>query len=79
MLFGFYNPDALILPGSDALQEGGLNAAVEADILPHFPNVTFANPFPVFNKGNKPAKEQASICRSTRKCATRNDPGGSSR
>jgi lysophospholipase L1-like esterase len=31
VLVGFYNPDALILPGSDALQEG-LNAAVEADI-----------------------------------------------
>ena len=76
VLVGFYNPDALILPGSDALQEG-LNAAVEADILPHFPNVTFANPFPVFNKGNKPAKEQASICEYTEMCNP-NDPGGSS-
>jgi lysophospholipase L1-like esterase len=74
ILVGFYNPDALILPGSDALQEG-LNAAVEADILPHFPNVTFANPFPVFNRGNKPAKEQASICKYTEMCNP-NDPGG---
>ncbi len=76
VLVGFYNPDALILPGSDALQEG-LNAAVEADILPHFPNVTFANPFPVFNRGKKPAREQASICKYTEMCNP-NDPGGSS-
>lgn len=76
VLVGFYNPDALILPGSDALQQG-LNAAVEADILPHFPNVTFANPFPVFNKGSKPAKEQASICKYTEMCNP-NVPGGSS-
>jgi lysophospholipase L1-like esterase len=75
ILVGFYNPDALILPGSDALQEG-LNAAVEADILPHFPNVTFANPFPVFNRGNKPAREQASICKYTEMCNP-SDPGGS--
>jgi lysophospholipase L1-like esterase len=76
ILLGFYNPDALILPGSDALQEG-LNAAIEADILPHFPNVTFANPFPVFNRGRKPAREQASICRYTEMCNPE-DPGGSS-
>jgi lysophospholipase L1-like esterase len=76
VLLGFYNPDALILPGSDALQEG-LNAAVEAVILPRFPNVTFANPFPVFNKGNKPAREQESICTFTEMCNP-NDPGGSS-
>lgn len=76
VLLGFYNPDALVLPGSDALQEG-LNAAVEADILPHFANVTFANPFPIFNRGRKPAKEQASICRYTEMCNPE-DPGGSS-
>jgi lysophospholipase L1-like esterase len=76
ILVGFYNPDALILPGSDALQEG-LNAAVEADLLPHFPNVTFANPFPVFNHGKTPAQEQQSICTFTEMCNPV-DPGGSS-
>jgi lysophospholipase L1-like esterase len=76
VLLGFYNPDALVLPGSDALQEG-LNAAVEADLLPHFPNVTFANPFPVFNHGKTPAQEQQSICTFTEMCNI-NDPGGSS-
>jgi lysophospholipase L1-like esterase len=67
ILVGFYNPDALVLPGSDALQIG-LNAAVEAEILPHFPNVTFANPFPIFNRGHRPAREQASICEYTEMC-----------
>jgi lysophospholipase L1-like esterase len=76
VLLGFYNPDALVLPGSDALQEG-LNAAIEADILPHFPNVTFANPFPVFNRGKTPAQEQQSICTYTEMCNPV-DPGGSS-
>jgi len=76
VLVGFYNPDALILPGSDALQEG-LNAAIEAELLPHFPNVTFANPFPVFNRGKQPAREQESICTYTEMCNP-DDPGGSS-
>jgi lysophospholipase L1-like esterase len=76
VLLGFYNPDALVLPGSDALQEG-LNAAIEADILPHFPNVTFANPFPVFNHGKTPSQEQQSICTFTEMCNPV-DPGGSS-
>jgi lysophospholipase L1-like esterase len=75
VLVGFYNPDALVLPGSDALQQG-LDAAVEAEILPHFPNVSFANPFPVFNRGSSPELEQASICKYTEMCNP-NDPGGS--
>ncbi len=75
VLLGFYNPDALVLPGSDALQQG-LNAAVEADILSHFANVTFANPFPVFNRGRTPSQEQQSICTFTEMCNPL-DPGGS--
>jgi len=70
ILLGFYNPDAFVLPGSDALQKG-TNEAVEADVLPHFPNVTFANPFPVFNKfalTEKTVKEQAAICKYTEMC-----------
>jgi lysophospholipase L1-like esterase len=76
VLLGFYNPDAFVLPGSDELQEG-TNAAVEAEILPNFPNVTFANPFPVFNKGAgvKATTEQKSICKYTEMCNP-NDPGG---
>jgi lysophospholipase L1-like esterase len=67
VLLGFYNPDSLVLPSSDLLQEE-LNKLVEEKILPIFPNVTFANPFPVFNKGNTAEKEQASICKYTEMC-----------
>ncbi len=82
IIVGFYNPDAEVLPGSDALQEG-VNKAVEEEILPHFPNATFANPFPVFNKGaatetssGKASTEQKSICKYTEMCNP-NDPNGS--
>lgn len=76
VLLGFYNPDAAVLPGSDELQEG-LNGAIEAEVLPHFPNVAFANPFPVFNKGAgvKEATEIKSICKYTEMCNP-NDSGG---
>ena len=70
ILLGFYNPDSFVLPGSDGLQEA-TNEAVEADILPNFPNVTFANPFPVFNVKNAhttAAEEQENICKYTEMC-----------
>jgi hypothetical protein len=68
ILLGFYNPDAFVLPGSDALQEGA-NAAIEADLLPAFSNVTLANPFPVFNrKKHGLEEEQESICKYTEMC-----------
>jgi lysophospholipase L1-like esterase len=79
VLLGFYNPDSNILPGSDELQEG-TNLAVEHELLPELEekygikNVTYANPFPVFNKGTG-AKEQESICKYTEMCNT-NDSGG---
>ncbi len=81
VLLGFYNPDTFLLPGSDALQ-AATNAAVEANILPNFPNVTFANPFPKFNAGsasnpgkaNAP-KEKKAICTYTEMCNP-NVPGG---
>jgi lysophospholipase L1-like esterase len=67
ILMGFYNPDAIVLPGSDALQSG-FNKAIEENILPAFPNVTFANPFQTFNKGAKLSSEQISICKYTEMC-----------
>jgi lysophospholipase L1-like esterase len=70
VLLGFYNPDAFLLPGSDALQKA-VNTAVEEHILPLFGNVTFANPFPVFNKGGlgvNPTAEKAAICKYTEMC-----------
>jgi len=80
VLLGFFNTDSLLLPGSDELQKG-VNTAVEDELLPELKadygieNVTYANPFPVFNKGTG-AKEQASICKYTEMCNP-NDPGGS--
>ncbi len=74
VLLGFYNPDSFVLSDSDALQEGA-NAAIVEDVVEQFPNVTFANPFPVFNKGvateTKAANaktEQRSICKWTEMC-----------
>lgn len=76
ILLGYYNPDTFILPGSDALQQGA-NAAVQANIVPNFPNVTFANPFPVFNAGSgeNAVKEKKAICKLTEMCNP-NVPGG---
>jgi hypothetical protein len=67
ILLGFYNPDAFVLPGSDALQVGA-NDAIETDLLPSFPNVTLANPFPVFNRQPTPTVEQKMICTYTEMC-----------
>jgi lysophospholipase L1-like esterase len=69
VLVGYYNPQAFTAPGTDALQEG-LNAAVESVVIPTHPHTTYANPFPVFNKGagKNSAKEQESICKYTEMC-----------
>jgi lysophospholipase L1-like esterase len=82
VLQGYYNPDSFVLPGSDQLQKA-LNNAVEANIVPAFPNVTYANPFPVFNKGTEfSSAEKKSIEKYTEMCnpnvqkvVTGNDPG----
>jgi lysophospholipase L1-like esterase len=83
VLQGYYNPDSFELPGSDALQIG-LNNAMEEKIVPFFPNVTYANPFPIFNKGGgaKPAAEKKAIEKYTEMCnpsvqkpETGKDPG----
>jgi lysophospholipase L1-like esterase len=70
VLLGFYNPLTFIIPTTDTLQHA-TNEAIEHDILPLFPNVTFANPFPVFNKdglGVNNAKELEAICKWTEMC-----------
>jgi lysophospholipase L1-like esterase len=69
VLQGYYNPDSFELPGSDALQIA-LNNAVQEKVVPNFPNVTYANPFPVFNKGGeaKPTVEKKSIEKYTEMC-----------
>lgn len=68
VLMGYYNPDAFVLPGSDALQIA-LNEAMEQKLVPFFPNVTYANPFPVFNKGTEGSKsEKKAIEKYTEMC-----------
>ncbi len=79
VLLGFYNPDAFVLPGSDALQEG-TNSAVVGEIIDNeslnpkdgegHRQVTFANPFPVFNKdaGTKASVEEKAVCKYTEMC-----------
>jgi lysophospholipase L1-like esterase len=69
ILLGFYNPQSFVLPGSDPGQIE-TNEAVVANVVKNFPNVTYANPFPVFNKfsGGSAKKEQETICKYTEMC-----------
>jgi lysophospholipase L1-like esterase len=82
VLMGYYNPDSFVLPGSDQLQKG-LNSAIEEKLVPAFPNVTYANPFPKINgEVEKSAKEKVNIAKYTEMCnpnvqkpSTGKDPG----
>jgi lysophospholipase L1-like esterase len=68
VVLGFYNPQAEILPGSDALQSK-LNEAFEGTIYlakAFGPGVTYANPFSTFNPQNK--NEPTKICQLTEEC-----------
>jgi lysophospholipase L1-like esterase len=74
ILLGFYNPDAFVLAGSDALQ-AATNEHVEKELIPGLAlggitNVTYANPFPVFNKGaeTNPTQEEKAVCKYTEMC-----------
>jgi lysophospholipase L1-like esterase len=76
VLLGFYNPYAFVLPGSDSLQKA-LNEALEKEVVAHFPNVTFANPFPVFNPQTTEKAEKKAICKYTEMCNPNvQKPGG---
>lgn len=68
-ILGFYNPQAEILPGSDALQKK-LNETFEGVVAAETfgPGVVYANPFPTFNPQNK--GEAARICKFTEECNT---------
>jgi lysophospholipase L1-like esterase len=67
IVLGFYNPQSIVLPGSDALQKA-LNSVIAEKVVPLFPNAHFAPIFPVFNKGGTATKEQKSICKYTEMC-----------
>src|SRR6185312_16776362 len=81
-LMGYYNPDSFVLPGSDQLQKG-LNHAIETELVPAFPNVTYANPFPKINgaveltaKEHKNIEKYTEMCNpSVQKPSTGKDPG----
>jgi lysophospholipase L1-like esterase len=76
ILLGFYNPFSFVLPGSDILQKA-LNETLEKEVVSHFPNVTFANPFPVFNPQKSSAAEKVAICKFTEMCNPNvQKPGG---
>jgi lysophospholipase L1-like esterase len=66
-VLGFYNPQAEILPGSDAIQKK-LNETFEYEIATEAfgPGVVYANPFPIINPQNK--NEAAKICKYTEEC-----------
>ncbi len=82
VLMGFYNPDSFVLPGSDALQSN-LNGLIETKLVPNFPNVTYANPFPKVNPAPEQGpKEKKAIEKYTEMCnpnvqkpSTGEDPG----
>ena len=71
VVLGAYNPYSFVLPSSDILQIF-INNTIEKEVLPHFANATFANPFPVFNRGhgtkNEATVEQEAICKYTEMC-----------
>jgi lysophospholipase L1-like esterase len=76
VLLGFYNPYSFVLPGSDGLQEA-LNEALEKEVVAHFPNVTFANPFPLVNPKGSEKEEKKAICKYTEMCNPNvQKPGG---
>jgi lysophospholipase L1-like esterase len=68
-VLGFYNPQAIVLPGSDSLQIE-LNKAFEEEIGggAFGPGVVYANPFKTFNPQKGTVKEQAAICKYTEYC-----------
>jgi lysophospholipase L1-like esterase len=74
-ILGFYNPQAIVLPGSDAIQKK-LNETFEYEVKPTSeggaeafgPGVVYADPFSKINPQKKTAVEQAAICKYTEYC-----------
>lgn len=68
-VLGFYNPQAIVLPGSDTLQLK-LNEAFEAEISggAFGPGVVYADPMSKINPQKKTATEQKAICKYTEYC-----------
>jgi lysophospholipase L1-like esterase len=76
VVLGFYNPLTFVKGGFPDLLATEVNKHLE-EITKEFPNVTFANPFPVFNKKKKgAAEEQEKICKYTEMCNPNVQEGG---
>jgi hypothetical protein len=69
VVIGFYNPDAFVLPGSDALQEF-VNVKVKEGLeASGLTNIHWANPMPKFNHiPGSAAQEKAAIAKYTEMC-----------
>jgi hypothetical protein len=74
-ILGFYNPQAIVLAGSDTIQEK-LNQTLEYEIKPTSeggaeafgPGVVYADPMSKINPQKKTAVEQKAICKYTEYC-----------
>jgi hypothetical protein len=68
-VLGFYNPQAIVLPGSDTLQKK-LNETFEAEINggAFGPGVVYADPMYKVNPQKKTPVEQRAICKYTEYC-----------
>jgi hypothetical protein len=68
-VLGFYNPQAIVLPGSDQIQKK-LNETFEAEINAEAfgPGVVYADPMSKVNPEKKTAVEQKAICKYTEYC-----------
>jgi lysophospholipase L1-like esterase len=68
-ILGYYNPQAIILPGSDAIQKK-LNETFEYEVATEAfgPGVVYANPFVKINPQKGNAAEQKAICKYTEEC-----------
>lgn len=70
-LLGFYNPQAIILPGSDILQKK-LNETFEYEVAHEAfgPGVVYADPFTKVNPQKSEKAESKAICKYTEECNT---------
>jgi lysophospholipase L1-like esterase len=68
-ILGFYNPQAIVLPGSDAIQKK-LNETFEYEVATEAfgPGVVYADPMYKINPQKKTAVEQKAICKYTEYC-----------
>jgi hypothetical protein len=67
VLLGYYNPEVVVVPGSSMLITL-INEAIEHEVVSHFSNVTYANPFHTFDGAKTLEKQGKTICKLTEMC-----------